>query len=255
MDRSLAALERAWREGRDLDAARELARARLRAGRPRAALTLARVCDDALREEAAVELARGLTARLEPRPRPDAPPTLVVESLSNVEVFRLGDRVLHLIPGGRFLDERGTTAETSLVGPGGGQRAPLAPVDVPDLLVARQAEARAMPLVARAAARALGGRLLRPPEWKKAWRGGLFLDGDETELLPNPTPERISPEVPSVAPPYGLHFAPRAWEHVEGELVAMGFLAGRYQVATDSPDARRGRDLVWRLVLELAQQP
>jgi len=247
LDRTLQALERAWRDERDLDAARELARVRLRAGRPLAALSLARVGGDPqLHTEAAQAVG-------------DAASVALARLEDGFEVFTLGGQELVLIPGGVFLEEQAERAETSLLRSGGGQRAPLRPVHVPDLLVGLRALTERDPLLARDAAHALGARLPTPLEWKKAWRGGIYLDGDETELRPHARPDQLGPwglgdppaDSVEAFSPYGIHFLSGCWEHTQGGNAGMGFSAGRYRISLATSADRRNRQLTWRPVLEL----
>jgi hypothetical protein len=255
LDRALQALERAWRDERDLDAARELARVRLRAGRPLEALTLARVGGDReLHGQAAEALGERVGLRF--AELQDGFERYVFSPQANDP-----ENQWVLVPGGAFLQEQKARAETSLLGKGGGQRAPLKPVTVPDLLMARRPLPNLDPDLARRSATAMGARLPTPDEWKKAWRGGLYLDGDETQQRPNPHPDLISPwglGEPNIhddyARPYGIQFGWMAmgwWEFAQGGRVGLGFRAGHYQISLASPADRRSRQLGFRPVIEL----
>lgn len=254
MDERLRQLERAARDApADPAPAVALAREWLRAGRPARALTAARghagePAADAVRREAAAALARRLEVS-----------SLGVNA-EGFEAFARRDEELVLVPGGAFLEDgpEGVTAARSLLLPGGA-RAPLRPVALPDLLIGALARPEPRRAVASAAARALGGRLPRPGEWKKAWRGGLHLDGDASATRPNPLPDRTSPWDPdpvepdgAVRSPYGLEIAARdaEWhEDAEDELLIFSGDAGRYRAPLGR--ALGARRAAWRLVLEL----
>jgi hypothetical protein len=113
---------------------------------------------------------------------------------------------------------------------------------------------------ARAAASRLGGRLPTLVEWKKLWRGGLFLDGDATARVANPAPDRLLPtleraaEQVTVEGPYGARFDLGACEWTYGDGEKGGVFdrsTWRYHVSLRTPAERRGRRLVWRLVRDV----
>ncbi|RMG11647.1 MAG: hypothetical protein D6731_15250 [Planctomycetota bacterium] len=247
MDRRLQVLERAFRaDPRDGGRAADLAAAALRAGRPRLALTAARTLgpEAPLRTAAARRLAGRLHLTY-----------LGVREGCDAFAAPLGVEFV-LVPGGAFLDE-GPCAWRSSVAPGS-LRAPARPVAVGDLLVAVDAWPGLDRRALRERARALGGRLPTPAEWKKAWRGGLYLDGDASGLQPNPEPDRLAPGGSSAATPealmrspYGLLF--RA-DHREASCVAQRVLCldlegGRYERPLVP-----GRPLVGRPVIELPSE-
>jgi hypothetical protein len=111
----------------------------------------------------------------------------------------------------------------------------------------------------RERARGVGGRLPTPTEWKKAWRGGLFLDGDGSGLRPNDQPDRLSPlgladEPPEGAPllsPYGVEFSRELceWCSEPGLGLILDTANGRYHV--DLGPQQSARRFAGRVVIEL----
>jgi len=204
----------------------ELARGYLRAGHSLLALGCARGVDPALHEEAAATLG----ARL----------GLELDGLAPSEVWRTsqGERFV-LIPAGGFLDE-GAQAFRSSLGPGG-ERAPLARVEVGAFLISTlprlQSASRPGKLQPHAAGE--GERLPTFLEWKKSWRGGLYLDGDTWARVPNPEPDRLRPAGLGSGgglerSPYGVLFplanAAREWCQDSQEWACALADDGRYQV-------------------------
>lgn len=254
MDAELQALEREaagelpWP---GLERCRALARAWLRRGDCVRALGWARAePGGAEHQAAAAALAEQLGLRL-----------LSPSSAGERFATRDGSE-LALIPAGAFLED-GASAWASILSPGG-SRAALARVELPEFLVAilpagevhTPDEARAA-----AAAAAPGGRLPTPREWKKAWRGGLHLAGDQTRRRVNDEPDRIgawgsrAPPGGSWLSPYGVCFSDGLLEWTEGpEALGAGFLSGRYLFPLGRPEERRGRRLVWRLVLDVPRR-
>ncbi len=246
MDDRLAALERAFRERPgDPDRALELARAYLRAARPARALTVSRPHGAS---DVRLAAARALGERL-------GRPFLGI-SPRGFETFSQSTSSLQvLIPGGAFLEDglTGGSAAASLVLPGG-SRAALRPVTLPDFLIGGAPAPAPDREEAALAASAAGGRLARAAEWKKAWRGGVYLDGDETASWPNPLPDRVFPgEGPGgVESSYGVRFDPRfaEWQHgPRDELLILDGTTGRYRAPRGRSQGRRRA--AWRLVVEL----
>ncbi len=253
VDVELQRLERAVEaDPEDDDACAALARAYLRAGRPRPALSLARALPALQAEREAA--ARGVAAAL-------GLAWIGVEA--GQDRFRApGETVLVLVPAGAFLDD-GPAGEVSSLETRQA-RADLRRVGVPELLVAVDARLEGDRDAARAAASRLGGRLPTLVEWKKLWRGGLFLDGDATARAPNPAPDRLLPTLERVAEPilaaqvvdgpYGARFDLAACEWTYGDGEKGGVFdrsTWRYHVSLRTPAERRGRRLVWRLVRDL----
>lgn len=230
MDRRLLELERAFTDDpHDGEVAKALARASLRAGRHLRALTVARPTDDEeLRRRAATAVAvrlgipfRGLCPGGFERFGPEQAPGV-------------------LIPGGAFLDDGrdGTSAQRSTLLPGA-RRADLRRVALPDIVMAVDPEGRFA--TQDEAGRAVAARHARLPtaaEWKKALRGGCFLDGDATAAHPNPLPDRIAPWGLEPTPPlgrgpspYGITFdlAVREWcADLPDRVLTLDLANGRY---------------------------
>jgi hypothetical protein len=245
MEDRLQALERAWHEvPGDAERALDLARACLRAGRVLRALTISRPWSDAgVRVGAAEELARRRG--------------LVFAGVElGFERFLAGEDELVLVPGGAFLDD-GPGAWSSSLLPSG-SRAGLRRVELADFLIAIAARSADLQPHAAQLAAQVGGRLATAEEWKKAWRGGLFLDGDETAQSPNPSPDRVAPwgfepepEGAAVSP-YGLVLERGACEWCERSALGLILDApnGRYHVPVGTSAQRRGRELVFRVVVD-----
>lgn len=249
MDQELQRLERAVEaDPADDEACAALARAYLRAGRPRPALALARALPALMAEREAA--ARGVAAALG---------LLWIGVEAGQDRFRApGETVLVLVPGGAFLDD-GAAGEVSSLATRQA-RADLRRVVLPELLVAVDARPEGDRDAARAAASRLGGRLPTLVEWKRLWRGGLFLDGDATARVANPAPDRLLPtleraaEGATVEGPYGARFDLGACEWTYGDGEKGGVFdrsTWRYHVSLRTPAERRGRRLVWRLVRDL----
>ena len=255
MDRRLLDLERAFAEDpADGDVALALGRACLRAARPLRALTVTRgagVVD--VRLDAAREVARRLGA-----------PFLDVGPLG-FERFGAADDPGVLVPGGAFLEDGrdGASARRSALLPGA-RRADLRRVSVPDVVIAERPGAPPGPRAAAAAwARARGARLPAAAEWKKALRGGCFLDGDETATTPNPEPDRIAPwgsAAPAAAgalgSPYGAWFDPAVPEwaaDLTDHLLVLDLPNGRYTAPVGGGLRRLAGSGRW--VLEVPRDP
>jgi hypothetical protein len=247
VDQELQELERHAVRAPSPEARRAVARAYLRRGLPGRALAWARSEPGGLEHASAVS---GLADQLGL--------SLLRPETAEGEWFvgRDGTRLV-LVPGGAHLED-GACAWASILRPGG-SRAPLERVVLPGFLVgvAPRGGARSQE-EARERAAALGGRLPTPPEWKKAWRGGLWLDGDLTCERRNSEPDRIgpwgnqAPDPRAWRSPYGVEFLPDAWEWTEGpEQFGAGFRAGRYLLPLGDPSVRRGRRLLWRLVIDV----
>jgi hypothetical protein len=248
MDQDVQQLQRAYQAAPSPETAQALGHASLRAGRPRRALSLARAHDlPALREAAC----GGLAARL----------GLTYAGLrQGVAWFTSAGWKAGwaLIPAGAYLED-GPSPYESLLSLRG-SRAALRRVELPDLLVGLEPQPGDGGQDPSGAAAAISARLLTPGEWKKCWRGGLFLDGDEAGRVPNPEPDRVmawssfsSEALMTTSSPCGLSFT-RACEWTrtpEGDLFGMQWPGTRYQVELGEPDQRRGRTLVWRPVLDL----
>lgn len=252
MDDRLQRLERAHRESpRDVGTARELGQTYLRLDRPGQALRLLRPLAEAHDER--IEAARGLAAKH----------GWGFEELEHgCERFRISGQVAVLVPGGAFLDE-GANAWTSTLELGG-SRASLQRVVLPDYLISVRPQPAASHGEARRQASARGGHLPSPVEWKKAWRGGLFLDGDETGQHENPEPDRIAPwgnapppppGLPAVSP-YGTLYDIDAytceWTCLSATVgLVLKVDSGRYQIPLATTEQRRGLILVYRTVWDL----
>lgn len=252
MDERLAELERAFHETPgDAPAALRLATLYLRAGRPASALTVARGHDGGeLRRMAATRLGNRLGVEFSHLTQ-DGSEQFVVEGTDPL-------CSLILVPAGAFLDDGPGAWNSSLNL--GGSRAPLRPVTVPDILVGRVAREESDLIRAKEAALGFGGRLPTPEEWKKAWRGGLFLDGDTTALRANTSPDRMTPWGLDLEPdgiharsPYGLEFmlGECEWSSRSSVGLILDVENGRYHVPLNTPDQRRGRLLSWRLVIDV----
>lgn len=254
MDEELREQERRAEREPGPEAWRAAARACLRRGLVRRALEWARGEPGSAEHEAA---ALGLAARLGCELRPPGP--------TRAEVFRTPHgHDLALIPAGTYLEE-GARAWASLLRPGS-DRAPLRPVHLPDYLIAVEPVEPTFTEVADAPLaelRARGGRLATPAEWKKAWRGGVYLDGDRTRTRPNPEPDRLVPEVLGsgvsgygFVSPYGLLYlavSASEWELAEeGALCLTGFDLGRYQARYPG---RGPFPVTLRAVLDLPADP
>lgn len=240
-DAELRGLEREVAENpHDLGRSAALAQAYLRAGHTLLALQRSRGVDADLHREAA----EALGSRLD----------LTLEALLPSEVWRTqaGERLV-LIPGGAFLDE-GTQAFRSSLSEGG-SRAPLARVEVPAFLISTLPLARAPHADLTARLDAEGDRLPTFVEWKKSWRGGLFLDGDARAQLPNSEPDRLRPAGFSSGggierSPYGVLFPTAGggheWSSDSNEWSCALTDEGRYRVPGGHaipPAGRRVRTL------------
>ncbi|MGE0706584.1 MAG: hypothetical protein AB7N76_05785 [Planctomycetota bacterium] len=230
----------------DAEAAEALTGAALRAGELLLALEAARVAGGPLQREAADALARRLGLALHD----------LGQGLHPTETFRAAAGLeLALVSGGAYLED-GACAWRSSLEPGG-SRAALERVVLPPFLISLWSEDERSHAEASDRARAAGGRLPSAREWKKAWRGGLFLDGDWTACWPNDEPDRLRPSgcapverdrAVERSPAYGLVFpAPyREWScEGPGELLALAS-EGRYRIPAGSPALAR-----WRLVIPL----
>lgn len=225
MDDSLRRLERDLAEApHDLQRLEAFARGCLRAGDPRRALAAARPLGGELHLEAAQ--AAGASLGLE------------FLGLEPSETWRRGQERLTLIPGGAFLDE-GPHAWQSSLHPGG-ERAPLRRVSLDDYLISIFPTPAPTWDAARAGARLAGARLASFLEWKKAWRGGLFLDGDACPRVANPEPDRLRPAGLGAGgglerSPYGVLFplgdSGREWCGDARDWTCLLAPDGRYQAA------------------------
>lgn len=246
MDDDLRRALRAYREApHDPELAAELASVASRAGDLLLALAAARGAGDDAYTEAAARLGASLGLELV-RLQPSA-------------TYRRGAQALVLVPGGAFLDE-GDEAWASSLEPGG-SRAPLRRVDVPAFLIARWPVYARSWTEARDQARAAGGRLPTPAEWKKAWRGGLYLDGDLSAQVMNEEPDRLRPSGIADQPRQSLERSPVSglvyplfdgageWCSERGRLVALAS-GGRYRLPSEGVRAAG-----YRLVLEITPGP
>lgn len=248
VDEDLHRLERAFEAAPDdVEVALRLARTSLRVGRAARALAISRVAGEcAEREDAAraVGAALGLAW---------------LGTFAGQDRFQdLSGTTLVLVPGGAFLDDGAAGEVSSLLERT--RRADLRRVVLPDLLAAVEPELEDDREAAKAAAARRGGRLPTPVEWKKLWRGGIWLDGDLAARDENPSPDRMLPSlerVPDnavVESPYGLRFdlAATEWTFGQGELGGVfDQSTWRYHISVATPADRRGRMLVWRLVRDL----
>lgn len=242
MDDALARLERARVADPDDDTvALDLARARLRAGRPLGALAVLGPRDPREREAAGRALADALGLEW-----------LGVEA--GVDRFGQGPMSqLVLVHAGAFLDDGEGWLASSLLERQ--ERADLRRVVLPAFLAERvPREALTSrppddPFVAR------GGRLPTAAEWKKLWRGGLFLDGDESAQVDNPDPDRLLPQGVADAPgvaarsPYGAELLTHAAEALQGGRAGvLDDATGRYLVPRPTTGSR---PLVFRMIRDL----
>ncbi|MBL4850441.1 MAG: hypothetical protein JKY65_33405 [Planctomycetes bacterium] len=242
MDADLRRLERSAAEApHDLERAADLARGYLRAGQPLEALTFARACEGSLHEEAAAALGAQLGLKL------------VRLSPSETYLHPRDRSEEVLVPAGAFLDE-GLAASSSSLSPGG-ERSALARVELPAFLISTYS----LPFPTREAAEKRlareGDRLPTAAEWKKSWRGGLFLDGDALARVQNPEPDRLRPSGLSAGrglerSPYGVVFLSAGGGHEwcadSSEWVCALADDGRYRVPPGRglpPGARRVRVL------------
>lgn len=246
MDDDLRRALRAYRESpHDPELAAALAQAASRAGDPLLALAAARVAGEEAHGEAAARLGQSLGLEL--------------VGVQPTETYRRGAQALALVPGGGFLDE-GDEAWASSLEPGG-SRAPLRRVELPAFLIARWPVYASSWSEARDQAREAGGRLPTPAEWKKAWRGGLYLDGDLSAQLMNEEPDRLRPSGIADQPRQSLERAPVSglvfplfdgageWCSERGRLVALAS-GGRYRLPTQGVRAAG-----FRLVLDIGPGP
>ncbi|MCO5165465.1 MAG: tetratricopeptide repeat protein [Planctomycetes bacterium] len=230
MDDALARLERARAADPDDDTlAVDLARARLRAGRPLGALAVLGPRDPREREAAGEALARALGFRW-----------LGVEA--GTDRFDYGstapDRLnLILVHAGAFLFE----GEAALASPRlEGQARALTPTVLPAFLAANVPVLRPVfPTPSDPFAERGEGRLPSAAEWTKLWRGGLFLDGDASARVPNPEPQRLRPHQEEVEATPGLGPSPygaEVWLEIGSEALLDGHAGvfndggGRYLV-------------------------
>lgn len=236
MDDALSRLERARAaDPDDPTLAVELARARLRAGRPLGALAALGPLDPRERDAAGQALASALG--LEWRGVVDG-----VDRFGHVK--RLPRLHLVLVHAGAFLDDGEGFLASSLLQRQ--ERADLKRVVVPAFL----AEALAGQLMTteplpQDPVGPRGGRLPRATEWKKLWRGGLFLDGDASARVPNPDPDRLLPHGVAddegggrARSPYGAEFFLHGCEALlDGRGGVFDEAGGRYLVpsARDNP--------------------
>jgi hypothetical protein len=237
MDDALSKLERAHaREPDDATIRVELARAYVRAGRAARALAVLGALDPSEREAAG----RALGAAL----------GLAWSGVaSDVDVFRTDTRSLALVHAGAFLEDGEAGLVSSLLERS--SRADLRRVVLPAFLA--ELDFTELRGDGREAARGAGGRLPARGEWKKLWRGGLFLDGDASAQTANPDPDRLLPvnEAP-IHSPYGARFDLDACEVLDGSVGGVFDQAtGRYVVSLATPEQRRGRTFVWRLVRDV----
>jgi hypothetical protein len=104
-----------------------------------------------------------------------------------------------------------------------------------------------------------GGRLPSGAEWKKLWRGGLFLDGDASARAPNPEPDRLVPTPMDPVTRSPLTLEPTVYgalfdtcELVQGSRGGVFDQPdGRYFVSLATPEQRRRRRIVRRFVLDV----
>ncbi len=236
MDDALSRLERAHAaDPDDPTLAVELARARLRAGRPLGALAVLGPLDPREREAAGESLAAALGLGWGG----------VVDGVERF-VSRASHpaRTLVLVHAGALLEDGEAFLASSLLQRQ--ERADLRRVVVAAFLadtVAQESLASPPPADAYVAR---GGRLPRAHEWKKLWRGGLFLDGDASARLPNPDPDRLLPQGVADEPgvrarsPYGAEFDLRACEVlIDGRGGVFDEGSGRYLVPSADASARR----------------
>lgn len=238
MDDALSRLERAHTGDPDDPTVRvELARAYVRVGRPARALAVLGPLDPGEREAAGRALAAAMSLDW-------------VGVVEGADRFRTdGGRLwLVLVHAGAFLEDGETYAVSSLLERQ--SRSDLRRVVLPAFLAG--VETRWCREGAVALAQQAGGRLATAAEWKKLWRGGLYLDGDASARVPNPDPDRLTP---SGAPPelgrspYGTEHRFDAYEVVQGNVAGLFFEStGRYFVPL-TPDWRDQR--VWRLVRDV----
>lgn len=245
MDDALSRLERAHEaDPDDPTLAVELARARLRAGRPLGALAVLGPLDPRERAAAGEALAAALGLEW-------------LGVVDGVDRFRHARRPpdveLVLVHAGAFLDDGDGYLASSLLQRQ--ERADLKRVVVPAFMAGVSA------LHAPAAGPRqdpfgrLGGRLPRAVEWKKLWRGGLFLDGDASARVPNPDPDRLLPQGAAGEPgvrarsPYGAELFTWGVEAlIDGRGGVFDQASGRYLV----PSAHgRSTAPLYRMVLDL----
>ncbi len=244
LDDALSRLERAHAaDPDDPTLAVELCRARLRAGRPLGALAVLGPLDPREREAAGEALAQALG--LEWRGVVDG-----VDRFGHVPGSALH---LVLVHAGAFLDDGEGFLASSLLQRQ--ERADLRRVVVPALLAESGAREQLCGTVRDDPFGARGGRLPRAGEWKKLWRGGLFLDGDASARVPNPDPDRLLPQGVADEPgvrarsPYGAEFDLRACEVLhDGRGGVFDEGSARYLIPTARSSARRQ---VCRMVREL----
>lgn len=232
MDDAVARLERARAaEPDDAGITVDLARAYLRVGRPLRALAVLGPLDAGEREAAGRALAAAL-------------------GLEWVGIVGGSDRFewhghkgepqdFVLVPAGTFTGD-GERAIT--------ERRPFVPAFLADLVLLPHDDGDVPRLDAMAAAH--GGRLPTAREWMKLWRGGHFLDGDESRRVPNPDPVRLLPQgtVPAVPSAYGGQFDSRASEALSGFLAGVFLTSmGRYFVPLDQAAGLRR----WRVVRDV----
>jgi len=254
VDDAIRRLERTLAEAPGRDVALDLARACLRAGRPARALAVARVAGEPPER---LEAARALGRRL------GLEEARLADGLVRFRRAGLGELVV--VPGGAFLED-GPTAWTSSLTPGS-SRATLRRVVLPDLVVAIEAVPAVGPSAREARALLGGARLPTATEWKKAWRGGLFLDGDLAAARPSRDPDPIGPWGAADPPgggrglarsPYGIRFdlAATEWIEDEGPPRGIGWHEGvRFEVSLATADDRAGRRLAARAVYDLPPDP
>lgn len=241
MDDALSRLERAHAGDPDDPTIRvELARALVRVGRPARALAVLGALDEREREAAGRALAGALALEW----------VGIVGGTDRFSADDLPGLDLVLVHAGAFLDDGAAGLVSSLLERQ--SRADLRRVVVSAFLAAVDFSGHEVATWS-ARARDFGGRLPTPAEWKKLWRGGLFLDGDASAQAPNPDPDRLLPvdEAP-IHSPYGARFDLDACEVLDGGVGGVFDQAtGRYFVPLATPEQWRGRTLVWRLVRDV----
>lgn len=265
MDDAVAGLERARAaDPDDVGVVVELARACVRIGRPLRALAVLGPLDPGERDAAGRALAAALGVEWG-------------GVVDGTDRFFARDpqtpfvgRDLVLVHAGAFLDDGEAGLVSSLSERIG--RADVKRVVVPAFLAALEPEGAPDPAALQVVVAAAGGRLPTAQEWKKLWRGGVFLDGDESQRVENPAPDRLVPQLespgfgqpgfgdsaaPRVRSAYGARFVPHAGEVLRGSAQAgiLGDPTGRHFVSIETPAQRRRRRLVARVVRELPRDP
>lgn len=245
MDDALSRLERAHAaDPDDPTLAVELARARLRAMRPLGALAVLGPLDPREREAAGEALAAALGLEW----------AGVVDGTDRLASPGSGPaRTFVLVHAGAFLDDGEAYLASSLLQRQ--ERADLRRVVVPAFLACVDAQEALVSPAPGDPFGPRGGRLPRAAEWKKLWRGGLFLDGDASARAPNPDPDRLLPQGVADEPgirarsPYGVEVALHGVEVLlDGRGGVFDEGSGRYLIANARSSARRQ---VYRMVRDL----